>query len=255
MKNIKKYLAIATIAFASFSSSASLINVGGVEWDPDHPIDLFGVAGLIYQETDLATGDLSGYGRVTKFNGLDAPDLCPGCELTFHFGGYSESIIDSGLTTDTEYNGGWLKMWVDFTPDTDNGDPTLLTFANTGHDGFTNDLWLDLTGHIIGGTETTFLGEIDFTGALSGSGAFDVVGGLAAPNLNTDSFLLPVAQTITDIIFSSDFTKPMLDQTGTKLIAYGSADFAGESIPEPSSIAIFALGLIGLAIGKRKINL
>ena len=71
--------------------------------------------------------EVSGYGRVTTLNGRDsellgtsATDLCPNCELTFHFGGYTISDADDiGNFTDAEneYEGGWMKFWVDQTPD------------------------------------------------------------------------------------------------------------------------------------------
>ncbi|PKI17343.1 hypothetical protein [Colwellia sp. 12G3] len=110
MNIVKKALAIAAIVLTSFSASATLINVGGVEWDPDYVFDFNGVAGVIYQEIDLGTGNLSAYGRVTSLNGLGAADLCPGCELTFHFGGYNLSGADAALTSDFEYTGGWMNF-------------------------------------------------------------------------------------------------------------------------------------------------
>jgi hypothetical protein len=248
MNRVKRALAIVAIVLTSFTSSASLINVGGVEWDPDYIFDFNGVAGLIYQEIDLGTGDLSGYGRVTTLNGLGLAALCPGCELTFHFGGYTLSVADSTLTTDLEYVGGWMKFWVDNTVDAPDSDASLLTSANTGDDGGTNALWLELAGHVIGGTETTFIGGFDFTGFPTGVGALDVVGGMAMGNTDTDSIMLP-NQTITDITFGSTFTN--FGTTGTTSWGTGSADFKGNSIPEPASLAIFGLALIALAIGVR----
>lgn len=243
MKIVKRALAVTAILLASFSTSASLINVGGVVWDPDHVFDLFGGAGVIYQNVDLNNGTIDGYGRITTLNGLDSGDLCPGCELTFHFGGYTLDTNDP--TSGVDYKGGWMNLWVDETPDSSASDASQLTFANTGDDGGNNALWLSLVGHVIAGTDTTFVGATTGTGALEGDGAFDVTGGLAAWHIDTNSMLLP-NQTTTDIIFASDFTK--LFYAEGQIEGYGTADFSGDSIPEPSTLAIFGLGLIALAL-------
>lgn len=248
MNIVKKALAIAAMVLASFSASASLINVGGVVWDPDHGTDFSGVSGVIYQEIDLGTGDLSGYGRITSLNGLGYLDLCPGCELTFHFGGYSVSAADDLVTAGQEYNGGWMKFWVDNTADAPEADPLLLTAANTGDDGGANSLWLDLVGHHSLGTETTFVGGVNNFGFPSGVGALDVVGGLAMGNIDTDSMAVG-NQTFADIVFGSTFTHFSTD--GVKLWGTGSADFQGQSIPEPATLGIFGLALIALAFGVR----
>ncbi|WP_057179511.1 MULTISPECIES: PEP-CTERM sorting domain-containing protein [Colwellia] len=263
---IKRALAIAVMVLTSFSASAGLINVGGVVWDPDHVDDFYGGAGVIYQELDLITKEISGFGRVTTLNGRDSEimglsptDLCPGCELTFHFGGYTISDVDDVgniIDAENEYEGGWMKFWVDFTPDASDATASLLTFANTGDDGGTNALWLSLVGHIMEDTETTFKGILGSV-ALTGQGALDVVGGglggLAAGNIDTtlmpNSPLALPNGTMTDITFTSGFTKfPTTQPIPGQLVAYGTANFSGSSIPEPGTLAVFALGLIALAI-------
>ncbi len=253
MRIVKRALAIAAIVLTTFTASASLINVGGVVWDPDHGTDFSGVSGVIYQEVDIASGDLSGFGRVTTLNGLNTTNLCPGCELTFHFGGYNTTgnLFDA---IDDEYTGGWMKFWVDNTSDASDSDPLLLTAENTGDDSGANSLWLSLEGHVISGIDTTFIGGSNNVGFPTGIGALDVVGGMAMSNIDTDSIFLP-NQTFTDIVFGSTFTNFGLelgvDNIPVKAWGTGSADFHGESIPEPNTLAIFALGLIALAFGVR----
>ena len=262
MRIVKRALAIGAIVLTSFTASATLMNVGGVEWDPDHAIDFFGAAGTIYQEIDIVTGALSGFGRVTALNGLGADDMCPGCELTFHFGGYTVSDADDVgniIDAEIEYEGGWMKLWVDFTPDASASDPSQINLANTGDDGGANALWLSLVGHVMEDTETTFIGSTQ-PGGLAGFGALDVVGGglggLAAWHIDTNSApfnpLFPLANgSKADIVFGSDFSSgPLVSPVG-KIASYGTADFSGQSIPEPNTLAIFALGLLALAIGVR----
>ncbi len=242
MNIVKKALAITAIVLASFSVSATLI--GGVQWDPNHPVDFKGVASSIYQEVSL-TGVLSGYGRITSFNEGTTDDLCPGCELTFHFGGFTPSVVDAAVSDDFEYSGGWMKLWVDYSIEVVNPNAiSSMTFGTTGDDGGANALWLDLEGHEYIGTETTFIGTV-FENLLQGAGFFDVVGGLAMGSLNTNTIVTTGSPVVgnADFSFTSSFTDFPSETSST-----GTANFKGKSIPEPSTLAIFALGLIALAM-------
>lgn len=252
MNIIRKLLATIALIIASVSISASPINVGGVVWDPDYASDFSGVAGLIYQDADVDR-NLSGYGVITTLNGLDAAGFCPGCELTFQFGGYTLSTFDGGadplndpsggITPHYEYTGGWVNYYVDNTPD-NLTDVLQLTEANTGSEGGTNLLWLAVEGAVNQGVDTTFVGGPVFNAAI-GAGAFNVIGGAAMNNIDTDSIVMGNGDTA-DISFSSSFTvlKPNPDGPGSS--STGSANFYGESIPEPTSLAIFALALLAL---------
>ena len=254
MNIVTKALAIAAMVLVSFSASASLMNVGGVVWDKDDASDFSGVSGVIYQEIDLGTGALSGYGRVTSLNGEGSASLCPSCELTFHFGGFTPSVVDEALSVDTEYAGGWMKFWVDDSPDAPEFDALDLTALNTGSDGGNNTLWLELAGHTMAGAETTFVGGTNLAGFPAGFGTLDVVGGLASWHINTNTMLVG-NQTYADIVFGSSFTNfgvvLGVDDVPMKLWGTGSADFRGDSIPEPATLGIFGLGLIALAFGVR----
>jgi hypothetical protein len=253
----KKILASLAIAVASLSASASPINIGGVVWDPDHPGDFNGVAGLIYQDAD-ANRAISGYGVVTFLNGQDTASFCPGCELEFEFGGYTLSNIDGGLdplndpsgglTQFFEYTGGWVRYYVDYTPEGIT-DVQLLTAANTGSGGGDNLLWLDLEGAVGSGVETTFIGGPLFN-AAAGAGDFNVVGGAAASNLDTNSVLLQSGQ-FADLTFGSNFTALTPNGDGTSS-STGSASFNGNSIPEPTSLAVFGIALLAFGANARK---
>jgi hypothetical protein len=257
MNMIKKITASMVIVVASFSTSASLINVGGVVWDPDHAGDFGGTAGLIYQDV-AANRDISGYGTVSFLNGLDVLGFCPGCELEFEFGGYTLSTNDGGLdplndpngglTTFFEYTGGWVKYYVDNTPE-GLTDVTQLTAANTGSGGGANLLWLSLEGAVGAGVDTTFIGGPLFN-AAAGAGDFDVVGGAAASNFDTNSVLLTSGE-YADITFVSSFSKLTANGDGTSF-STGSANFSGESIPEPTSLAVFGLALLAFGANARK---
>lgn len=286
MKMIKRALAIAAIVLTSFSASASLINVGGVVWDPDKPfLDFSGGSLAIYQQLDLGTGELSGYGRVSSINGSSL--FCPDCELTFHFDGYILADSEaSPLSGDDYFTGGSMKFWVDkspeiFLPGDDPADATNLTLENTGSDGGINELWLELVGHILDddpdtgdveGEGITFVGHTDGTGSVTGTGALDVIGGLAAGNIVSGTQINAFGDeedpiiTFSDFTFGSTFSKFFMFPTGgtpipgvddapdtpTLLaIGFGGATFAADSIPEPSTLAIFAFGIIALAFRMR----
>jgi len=263
MNIVKKALAITVIALTSLPSLATI--VGGVMWDPDYGLDFEGVSSAAYQQLDLGTGELSGYGRVASINGDGG--FCSGCELTYQFDSYY--LADSEETPfigDDYFTGGIVRFYVDYTIDAPLFNKILLTETNTGSEGGINALWLQLAGHVLdGGVEgITFIGHNDGTSSATGSGALDVTGGLAMGHIVPDTKMnvfdlddevdpAPVVS-FSDFTFASSFSVFSVDDTGgTDGMPLGSsvggATFAAKSIPEPSTIAIFALGLIALAMG------
>ena len=84
--SIKKGLFAGFAALAlSMTAQASEINVGGVVWDPDAPID-FTSNGNTYESFAGQVGDaVTGFGVITNFNGAAEGTFCPSCELTYTF--------------------------------------------------------------------------------------------------------------------------------------------------------------------------
>ncbi|MCV2886018.1 PEP-CTERM sorting domain-containing protein [Aestuariibacter sp. AA17] len=268
MKLVNKALALAVLGTSGFAN-ASMIDVGGVTWDPSYVRPAS--PPFVSEETDLvqkisfnqwfvdsanagtidtanaispaavAAGDeLQAVGTMTYFNGLTDPEafpgpvgFCIGCEVTFRFTGLLADGL-GGFTT--AVGGAFVEFFVETAGDVDQ----LYTGTGTP--------WLTLEVD-----EITFNADDSTAGNEYNGGnlqlALSAVGGPAASNFDTNT-IANGAGGFSDIFYNAD---AIFDVLNGNNFAAGTGDLVGDTIPEPGSVAVLGLGLLTLAgIRRRK---
>ncbi len=253
MNLLKTFATASLIALASLGANASQIVSGGVTWDPDFDngfesdfistgvFKQYYVAGSargsiavgdILSDFSLVTLDdtLEGYGFLTTFNGQNASQYCVTCDvLSFTFTDFK--LDDLTAVGAPIFTGGSAAIYANL-----GGLPT--SYADASDDL----LWLELDAVVNplagdgAGSTIDVAGTV--VGGLNANAYFDVVGGAAASNFDTDGELFG-----SDLAYSA--TRNAGQDTGGFIIN-------GNSIPEPTSLAIFGLGILGLAGAARR---
>lgn len=260
MKLLKKALIGSALALAFSAAQASPLTVGGVTWDPDYSdsgendfttkfdfTQWFGTtseaAGVTPSYSDaVAIGTvfsslngssaasgyfLKGAGEVYRVNANNKNDgdvFCTGCELTYAFGGI-------GLNKNGTFNvtNAWARLFVNST--TPNFTAPVSNQAEV-NDAVSGTKWLDLKFTSLG-----FVGGDVLNGQVSATLA--VVGGAAAAHFQPSTL---------------SYTATAFFLPGAKYSSNGNGSMTGNTIPEPGSLALFGLGMLGAAALRRRNN-
>ncbi|MFQ5533356.1 MAG: PEP-CTERM sorting domain-containing protein [Sphingomonadales bacterium] len=250
-------------ALISVSGPAEAVKKAGIEFSPGSILEI----GTIWENIVVLPGDIlfgvgivdavkDGSGAVIFWQNGDN-----GRELTFEFGGFLvERITLAGTVAVVEFSGGFADLFSDPLQDfsggaSGGGIPGDIASATNGTP-FVNLLGAG-TGTVCDATcfsgagpaitlvSTIFLavaGDLSTVSSGTGSGFFDVdIFGPGVANTNFDTNGQPSGQ---DFLLGSSFaTIPV-----SNFPLGGSVDLRGAAIPEPTAMALFGFGLIGLGM-------
>jgi len=216
MNFFKTAAVVSAIALSSFSVNAEILSVAGITWDTAY-VDASGEASRDdffaagSYVETLTGGDLSGVGTITTVNGQNSSEFCV--------------VAGCKLT----YNFDGFVIATDGSVDATNGS---LTFNVVHADMSPTTTFLELSADT--GTDFTYTSIPGLLSSITGLFNVEETAGTAWKNFDTDQQAGGTDMSISAVEGI---------QTG--------AVFRGTSVPEPTTLAIFGLGLLGL-VARRK---
>jgi len=273
---------VAVAAALATSAQASVITIQGTSWNPDNisPSDFQANSNLFqwYQTSGAAynpagtvasfTGasslvgtNVTGAGLFSLVNGVNSTDTNPGDttpavfttgQLTFTFGGISitaVSVTGNAVTYTYDLTNSYFNVYSNTNPNNYGTTGALADQVAAGVGSYATPF---LTGKF-----DTFSVDASLLNLSSGApnlygsanGLISVTGGAAFSNFDTNTKINPITNGFADISFGGS---SQID-FGTTISEVGSTNLRGNTIPEPATVALIGLAMLGAgAVSRRK---